>query len=99
VRKTIKTEREQIIICCDLCARQADNADKCWLCRKEVCRECCKLFFYTASGSNNLIDLPMKLCLECQKHEQMIDKIQAILDGANKQLVEWVGRWKAAATK
>jgi len=97
MRKEIKQETTRYVSICDLCAKQVDSADHCWLCRREVCYACRTLMF--CAKSEDWIELPIKVCIECQKHEAMIDKVQAILDGANHQLREFVGLWKKAVTK
>ena len=94
MRKEIKTETTRTVFICDLCEKQADNADHCWLCRREVCYTCRKLMF--CGKPDDLVEFPIKVCSECQKHDRLVDRIQSILDGANCKLREFVGIWKKA---
>lgn len=84
MRREITTASVKIVHICDLCAVQAD-VDHCWLCRKEVCYKCRTLMF--CGKHDDWVDLPMKVCRGCKEgHDRLIEKLQAILDGANNEL-------------
>lgn len=102
MKKTVRVEREQTVFICDLCGKQTENngcCDTCFCCHREVCYGCRDLLFYVNPGE--CIDFPKKVCKRCQgiMGGQLRDKVQSVLDGANKQLAEWVGMWKKLGEK
>jgi hypothetical protein len=93
--KTITEERQQTICVCDLCGKIMSGSDrKCWLCRRDICFRCYTLLF--TAEPDDLVDFTIPVCLSCQKHDELKEKITAIMAGANKQLHECVNLWRSA---
>ena len=98
MRKEITRTVTRSVICCDLCSTEAHgSSDRCFICSRECCYRCIKGLFYARHG--DLIEFAIKVCAECQKHALLVEKTQAVLDGANAELRKWVDLWKEAAKK
>lgn len=97
MQKEVTKTSTATVILCDLCEKNCSNgwSDHCWLCRREVCYQCRKLLF--TANANDLVEFAIHVCTKCQEHVQLIVDIQAVLDGANKDLRVLVSEWKAAA--
>lgn len=96
--KVIKHAAVSITVC-DLCDSKQPVNETCWVCGRDCCYKCRKMFF--CGKSSDLVEMAIKVCSRCQQppHDQLIEKVQGILDGANKQLREWVDLWRRAAKK
>lgn len=101
MRKLVKVETTKMQDVCDLCEKDCSNGfhNVCFFCGKQTCLRCSRLMFHARSGSGDLLEFGIKVCHVCEAHTELAEKVQAVLDGANAKLREWVDLWKLAVRK
>lgn len=101
MRKEIRTVVNKTVDVCDLCEKDCSNGfhNVCFFCGKQTCLRCSRLMFHARSGSGDLLEFAIKVCHVCEEHTELAEKVQAVLDGANKQLREWVDLWRKAVKR
>jgi hypothetical protein len=97
MKKTVTKTREHTIHVCDLCELEFGLSPyRCFMCGREACYRCCRMLF--AGRWNDLVEMHMHVCKECQRPE-WVNKVEAVLADANRQLNELVAAWKQAAAE
>lgn len=96
MKKVVIKQVQQTIHVCDVCEETdlGPSPRHCWICARQACWKCLKFKFLVKPG--DLVDFGISVCEDCLKHEELVDRIQAILDGANAGLREWVDLWRKA---
>lgn len=97
MKKVVEKTHRVAVTLCDLCEADIGNSRRCWFCNREICYKCGEHKFFGRSG--DLVEMAMHVCNECLKHGELIEKIQAVLDGANQKLREWTDLLRAAVKR
>ena len=83
---------------CDVCHAQDISSTACRFCKCDMCLTCRVRIFPTKSS--DVVSFMSCICPCCHaRHAEALERIQSILDGANRQLLELVDLIRTAEKK
>lgn len=101
--RTVERKVQETVQVCDLCKQEqhpSGNMDPCYICRKECCFNCRKLFI-ADTRDRRILDLTFHVCLGCHAAEadgkSFVESLHAIMAQADTKVQAKLAAWKAWA--
>lgn len=107
MKKTVTETKTRIVEVCDLCERDCSNgfSNRCYICGRQTCMTCSRLIEFcdiNRERERRILELPLKVCHECEEAGDKlhhIERLEAVVAGADVKTVALIDEWKNLAKR